>query len=103
MLKEQVAEILRQEVIEYEKAWRGEPCLKPETLVDQILNLFKAEVDKLTVMDNEELVLEEIRTPTGDNIGGYPVVQVTKEIDITATLNKQLQHTKKELLDLMGE
>ena len=50
----------------------------PNIMTYKILNLFKAEVDKLTVM-------------------------ITGDEHITGHAKAQLQHTKKQLLDSMGE
>ena len=69
MLKEQIITILEDTELEKNKT----------NASDQILNLFKAEVDKLTVIDT------------------YPSVEFKAEV------KSQLQHDKQTLLDLMGE
>jgi len=72
-LREQVAEILRH----FDKHEIGFQEHTINESVRQILNLFKAEVDKLTVID---------------------AVLIDKGI-----VKAQLQHTKKQLYNLMGE
>ena len=51
----------------------------------------------------EEIVLKEVRIPTGNDIGGYPVVQVSKEIDIDATLEAQLAKAQAHYTSLMEQ
>jgi len=62
---------------------------------DTILNLFKAEVDKLTVIDDEEI--EKLWLEYEEK---YPMQDVAWDGYL---LEHYLQHTKKQLLDLMGE
>ena len=101
MLKEQVAKIIQQDR-EFADIQLGEykPFIFYKTdrkeTVNKILNLFKAEVDKLTVIEicpykltNTEL-LEKKR-------GGMPATLVKRNIYLEG-----VQHTKKQLLDLMG-
>jgi copper chaperone CopZ len=104
MLKEQVAEILIQndprtcvKVYRYvlsgaqinESYNEGRKAIKElKGVAQEILNLFKAEVDKLTVIEDKEITRHEL--PDGD-------------YDITGLCQAQLQHTKKQILDLMGE
>ena len=100
MLKEQVAEILkplaRNYVLGYihnlnkldQETTKVERCY-----TSAILNLFKAEIEKLTVMGDEEVgaILE-----AGFNFNTKP----TSLEHIQRII--QLQDTKKQLLDLMG-
>lgn len=51
------------------------------------------EQDEL-LLTNDEIVMREVCIPTGDSIGGKPVVRVEKEIDIDATLKAQLAKAK---------
>lgn len=44
---------------------------------------------KPPLLSDKEIVLREVRIPTGDSIGSKPVVRVEKEIDIDATLQAQ--------------
>ena len=60
-----------------------------------ILNLFKAEIEKLTVIDNEEIEQALNTLPATYKNSGL-------EID-RHLIQAQLRHTKKELLDLMVE
>ena len=88
MLKEQVAGILEKyfnDPIEI-------PCPYCEAN-KEILNLFKAVVDKLTVIDDE--AIDQIRYKGQFYGGAYNEVK-------KLTAQAQLQHTKNEL-DLMGE
>ena len=80
MLKEQINTILKITCLSGDE---------PE-IEDQILNLFKAEVDKLTVIDD---MSEKLWDKSYDSI----------EDMVSVALKIQLQHTKKQLLDLMGE
>jgi len=38
-VREEIATLLRHFVIEYEKAWRGEPCKTPKNIAAQILKI----------------------------------------------------------------
>ncbi len=102
MLKEQVA--LRDK-IQRIFVWMLTDGLTPKEAVEEILNLFKAEVDKLTVID--------MRTISGrvmadgskrkQTITYSPKYFSQNKIQLKVTAKAQLQHTKKELLDLVGE
>ena len=83
MLKEQVAILIQ--------GHYGDN--KEPQLVRQILNLFKAEVDKLTVIDDDE------RWEHFNNSG----LIEEEHWNTNSLIEAQLQHTKKQLLDLMGE
>jgi len=74
-----------------ELIWEYKEPLKTQ-VAEQILNLFKAEVDKLTVIDYEKL-----RIMTGLSFSDKA------KLDIDDVLEAQLDDTKKQLLDLMEE
>jgi len=96
MLKEQIAKILygSEDYPSTEKRYL--------LLAQAILNLFKAEVDKLTVIDDEEFKAELLKYYIGICQTNPP--QMPNQTDtIWCCLKAQLQHTKKQLLDLMGE
>ena len=65
------------------------------TSLAQILNLFKSEVDKLTVIDDEEI--KEVEK------GWFDALHKDRDEPERLLVQAQLQHTKKQLLDLMGE
>ena len=64
----------------------------PNESAEYLVSLFKAEVDKLTVIDYEKL-----RIMTGISFSDKA------KLDIDDLLEAQLYDTKKQLLDLMGE
>jgi len=45
--------------------------------------------DESRLLTDEEIILKEVQIPTGDDIGGKPIVLIEKDIDIDATLAKQ--------------
>lgn len=107
MLKEQVARAIWQVHREYKiipcREESYEPVAIPKLglglemnsiyyggLAEKILNLFKAEVDKLTVIDDRA---ETMYLTTCDYDKDFRWLK----------REAQLQHTKKQLLDLMGE
>jgi len=99
MLKEQVSEILNPI---FHKAYDGKYhdiaiSASINLTRDKVLNLFKAEVDKLTVIDDEGLTeMAEMIFNFGIDIKGIK--------DLLWQQNKhQLQDIKRQLLDLMGE
>ena len=59
-----------------------------------ILNLFKAEIDKLTVMDNPYPITTRFRSER--------YIDEPLHIGFGVGSKEQLHHTKKQLLDLMG-
>jgi len=90
MLKEQVMSVLRETDNE----------ILLSKVADQILNLFKAEVDKLTVIHESACVKEFDRASfRQDEKGEYNRLRQAKQ----AIANLQLQADKDRLLDLMGE
>jgi len=90
MLKEQVAEILRH----FDKHEIGFQEHTINESVRQILNLFKAEVDKLTVINQAE---------TTKIIDKWLEGKLEARHTSGAIAEAQLQHDKQTLLDLMGE
>ena len=78
MLKEQAAELIDKRC---EDNPQGLPYTQRWVLRDQILNLFKAEVDKLTMISREQNL----------------------HLDKWEGVEAQFNHTKKQLLDLMEE
>jgi len=99
MLKEQVAEI---RFIEDDlQCFPDGVMYLSERGMNKILNLFKAVVDKLTVIDDEEMKKAEdvYSPPTKEEWAINPDHSYWRKQRI---LNVQLQHTKNEL-DLMGE
>ena len=94
MIKEQVAEILTIDCYLCKTECEtndDEYCPEQLRIAQQVLNLFKAEVDKLTVIgdDAEQIYIEE-------HTWGMVDIKMLKR-------EAQLQHAKKQLLDLMGE
>ena len=87
MLKEQVAEILLPLIVDTDKRRRAKM---------RILNLFKALLDKLTVIERD--VIDDAFESWAD----YGEDEYQKE-GAKQVAHDQLQHTKKQLLDLMGE
>ncbi len=85
MLKEQINTILKITCLSGDE---------PE-IEDQILNLFKAEVDKLTVISWERIRMVLQEQDKQD--------QRDPMFRLESIAESQLQHTKKQLLDLMGE
>ena len=63
----------------------------PDESADYLVSLFKAEVDKLTVIGNEEISVYKLYGTEG--LAGY---------DIRGLLTAQLQDTKKQLLEVEG-
>ena len=94
MLKEKVAETLR--VIGERGYHPLATYITPEKETEQILNFFKAEVDKLTVIDDESI---------SKHWHGWAYDEPRKYVTIhdylVAISNDQLQHTKKQLLESM--
>ena len=102
-MKEQVADILKSkmalekcdsDVMPYFTDYYWIPKDEVANLAQEILNLFKAEVEKLTAIDDVEIsnikaARSRARYPTDTN----------EELIVKA----QLQHDKQTLLDLMGE
>ena len=66
-----------------------------------VLNLFRAEVEKLTVIDDEELakLWKQAQQETANPMCHLDATEMMMELE----RDTQLQHTKKQLLDLMGE
>jgi len=90
MIKEQVAEILLEHFnngFVMGEIGVGDDQEATDKALGVILNLFKAEVDKLTVMDGERV----------SAIWGI----VSGRSDAQRMVGAQLQYTKKQLLDLM--
>jgi len=103
MLKKQVDILLESEMItigtDVDHAKTGQMwTFDSERLTKAILNLFKAEIDKLTVIDYEE-ISQSIR----EAISRQVWVDITVKQRYEAIADAQLQDTKKQLLDLMGE
>ncbi len=67
-----------------------------EAQVAKAINFFKAEVDKLTVIDDDEIL--KASSPYADDQDDLQVVQFDREI-----AKAQLQNTKKHLYDLVEE
>ena len=95
-----------------DKAWRkGQGVLHgklaryvAEAQRDKDVNLFKAEVDKLTVIDDEELEIAVNEWVNEDWAVRYIRLNRGHYGDILPIIAKaQLQHDKQTLLDLMGE
>ena len=98
-MKEQVARLItgKPSKIEVNGEWIDDPLHEMDImnnmeLAKQILNLFKAEVDKLTVID-VKTTLYDTRT----NIGR------ASRLAWERGTKAQLQDIKRQLLDLMGE
>jgi len=110
-MKEQVADILKSkmalekcdpDVMPYFTDYYWIPKDEVANLAQEILNLFKEVVDKLTVMDDEELrnhLTVNDCLNLYDEEGIIGLVEKVRDVSREA----QLQHTKKQLLDLMGE
>jgi len=117
MLKEQVAKLDYKWRFcgipdEYETEWENEGEIAKQNcraFAKEVIDLFKAEVDKLTVIDDEEIKFQVKKCE-------YPISKAGQEPDgeiafmacNTARLykelpNAQLQADKDKLLDLMGE
>jgi len=103
MLKEH-SEMARKVRVTTHRSWE---------ISEDVVNLFKAEVDKLTVIDDGAIELLKVRCqyPIGEE-GYIGRTGVGRRATFYSINNKklykllpeaQLQHTKKELLDLMGE
>ncbi len=103
MLKEQITQLLIEpdigccdwEIGKWQLAnWKA-------GLPDRILNLFKAEADKLSVIDDEGI---DLRKWVEDRTGNIDLFIYSKGVllDLGDKFKEaQLQHTKKQLLDLM--
>lgn len=55
-VREEIATLLRHFVIEYEKAWRGEPCKTPKNIAAQILKI------KGLVVEADDQTLPKVKT-----------------------------------------
>ena len=67
-----------------------------EEAITEIINLFKAEVDKLTVIGDER-VAELL------GVNHWGCLTNGQRADVKTLLERQLQDCKDKLLDLMGE
>jgi len=75
----------------------------------QLVNTFKAEVDKLTVIGDEEISNHLYRVSTSkydaftEGDGTLVNPNIYSHVRIKELLKAQLQHTKQKLLDIMEE
>jgi len=95
MLRQKVADILFTKALKDQK---GEFTSSLE-YAQSIVNLFKAEVDKMTVIDDEE-IMSHAKDEVQHTFGW------TREVILSGArvvAQAQLKHTKKQLLDIMGE
>ena len=90
MLKEQIEEIILAAYTQGAHTGHTKQWAKSDT--EAVLNLFKAEVDKLTVIEWEEINAIDMKNAESNFTDAL--------ID---TARAQLQHTKKQLFSLMGE
>ena len=104
MLKEQIIQEKSCPLGE-EQSCPYEPLLLncDDCYANRIISLFKAEVDKLTVIDDEEIIkLAAHWNPIPNRLEGI-TPEVIKLRLFQSVRKAQLQHDKKTLLDLMGE
>ena len=104
MLKDKVAKILHREEEIYHSinAWDKLTTLEKESFLiasDKILLLIKSELDKLTVIDDDVAKEEVLKYHCSPETTKRDIVITDIECDL---ITRQLQHTKKQLLDLMG-
>ena len=96
---EELTEILNKPIRMFPSREDAERIIKQERKEQegQILNLFKSEVDKLTLA-TEESISENIQQKTKK----WSIVNPAFIEDISdIAIKTQLQHTKKQLLDIM--
>ena len=119
MLKEQIIQFTRDnvalfdcagdcpdEVAIYENEHYGETIRTPEycnqCFAKRLVKLFKAEVDKLTVIDGKRAKEAWAKPIHGITAGHKLFLMMEDNVAVKSVASEQLQHTKKQLLDLMG-
>ena len=97
MLKEKLAELVKP-YIESSGFSEQDSLARVKVLLHQILNLIKVEVDKLTVLEDEESFVDyEVEYAKKLELH-FPIAGEFRD---ACNREAQLKHTKKQLLDLM--